>query len=443
MAWHVKEMSNGNFIMVGCGSDPSLTQNTKNCGASFPNFGRMLACYWIFDTQGDLVENNFLPYTDDPIDIMRSAAYAVHSFEHDGNNKVVISGIYDVCYLGNYVPSNYCSPWDFRRVFIMQLEENTNGGITFSSPDWVNMASDYNSMGCGNNNNTWDLDTYVDKNTNKQILFPVINNCTTGCFGAPFNNGKAVVYLVSPYDGSKQDEVDFGHIEAYDLKIGVTPTSDGGFAIVSSRIDEPPLPLNQCTDNSGTHYMDRRSYFSNAYVAKADEDLNIVWRTAFDIKTKPITVTSSVDVKRQECLYTITQTPDGGYVIAGNNSYNFDDCYLVKLYDDCSVLGYETKYDNYQDMAADDFRYELPSNFVWNASANLMGSTIVPDGITLTINNNAELKFADSRKIARYDGTQVITNILVETGGELFIDDAAKLTVFDDCDYTMWDGIEV
>ena len=41
------------------------------------------------------------------------------------------------------------------------------------------------------------------------------------------------------------------------------------------------------------------------------------------------------DLKKQECMYNIVQAQDGGLVICGNNSRNFDDNYLVKLHDDC------------------------------------------------------------------------------------------------------------
>jgi hypothetical protein len=50
--------------------------------------------------------------------------------------------------------------------------------------------------------------------------------------------------------------------------------------------------------------------------------------------------------KKQECLYSITQTPDGGLVVAGNNSYfdfevendfKGDANYMVKLKSDCAL----------------------------------------------------------------------------------------------------------
>jgi hypothetical protein len=42
------------------------------------------------------------------------------------------------------------------------------------------------------------------------------------------------------------------------------------------------------------------------------------------------------DLKRQECMYSIIQSPDGGFVVVGNNSRNFDDCYVAKLKNICT-----------------------------------------------------------------------------------------------------------
>src|SRR5690606_28960273 len=49
--------------------------------------------------------------------------------------------------------------------------------------------------------------------------------------------------------------------------------------------------------------------------------------------TKARTEGTGVEYTNQECLYAVVPAPDGGYVIAGNNSSNFDDDYIVKFKD--------------------------------------------------------------------------------------------------------------
>ncbi len=67
---------------------------------------------------------------------------------------------------------------------------------------------------------------------------------------------------------------------------------------------------------------------------------------------------------------------------------------------------------------------------------NVHGSVVVPSGKTLTINNNAVISFADSRRIG------YTTNIVVQPGGTLNVMSGALLTNIGPCGDGMWDGIK-
>ncbi|MBA3899962.1 MAG: T9SS type A sorting domain-containing protein, partial [Bacteroidetes bacterium] len=142
------------------------------------------------------------------------------------------------------------------------------------------------------------------------------------------------------------------------------------------------------------------------------------------------------NIKRAECLYQITQTQDGGYVISGNTSHNFDDNYLVKLKSDCSSSAYYTYngfwWNNYVAL-----KVENNQTITWNTDQSVIGKVIIEAGGKLII-DGAKIEFADSQK-----SQHVLSKIVVEPGGILEIKNNAILTVLGECPGTMWDGIEL
>ena len=85
------------------------------------------------------------------------------------------------------------------------------------------------------------------------------------------------------------------------------------------------------------------------------------------------------DVKKQECMYSITQADDGGLVIDGNYSENRDDCYLVKLYNDCDAR-YLTDLLN---VNPSDFYNANSITFTtqtWTSPMTVYGKLIIPSG---------------------------------------------------------------
>jgi len=103
-------------------------------------------------------------------------------------------------------------------------------------------------------------------------------------------------------------------VKAFDLWATMTPTSDGGVAFVSTKQTGTPL--------TGLEFSN-----TDAYVAKLTRTLSVSWDFTYEADTER---THSKDGdKSQECLYGIAVSPNGGYVISGNNSSNYDDDYSV------------------------------------------------------------------------------------------------------------------
>jgi hypothetical protein len=187
--------------------------------------------------------------------------------------------------------------------------------------------------------------------------------------------------------------------------------------MVSSRIRGTPLtsvPANigLCNAVNSSTIV---SWTADAYIGRADANDNILWAVTVDRTENPMPTAYPDDVKHMECLYTITQSDDGGFVVAGNNSINFDDFYMIKLFPECDVLN--TTYTNYNDVRMTDFVQEISTNETWSSDRTLLGSIHIRSGAKLTINNGAIIRFADSKRVARSNGTNIISNLIVEPNG--------------------------
>ena len=163
----------------------------------------------------------------------------------------------------------------------------------------------------------------IQISTSGNILFPIIIDCQ-GCLYSGYNSGEAQVYRLDPNNnGNILGVSNLAQVTAYDLKLRIHPTADGGFAAVSSkRINPAPAPYS-CYDT--------RYWNTDAYVAKYNSCGNVEWEKTFDVDNLPAAAAYPGNVKKQECVYSISQGQDGGFVVSGNNSFNFDDSYLAKL----------------------------------------------------------------------------------------------------------------
>lgn len=225
-----------------------------------------------------------------------------------------------------------------------------------------------------NNERTKTTDLCIDNNGD--IIIPVLTQIGSSELEQNKGVANAKIFKVSKINGQiKKQTEKFGEFRAFDLMMGITATKDGGFAIVSTSqnrmlsrdliMNTNPASLNYCPDFKlpYTYYL----WNTNAYVAKFDRNMNKLWEKTFDVetptpyykyenrssttdlldnididhfnfntKTDPINFPQlNKDVKRQECLYRIVESSDGGLVICGNNSMNVDDGYLVKLAPTC------------------------------------------------------------------------------------------------------------
>ncbi len=303
-----------------------------------------------------------------------------------------------------------------------------------------------------------------------KILWPTLANFSQGtAFGGVANVGTLLVHGLNE-NGSIAWTTDLGEVRAYDLKSEMVPTSDGMAAIVSSKLSMDQAALNppfgwdnldpaeqQClnttygasvpfggadwdgnpstnpgstTDPAGIYGY----WNTDAYVAKLNPNTGaLLWETQFDAHPGVLRECPLADMRKQECMYQITETDDGGLVISGNTSDNFDDFYLAKLKGDCQSAA------NYANSPVLDGNNEhhVTGSTTWNTSRNVHGRIIVDNGATLTIGNGAVISFADTRQLDHP------TTLEVRPGGKLVVNGNAKLTAMAQCPGSVWDGIQV
>ncbi|MBL7776982.1 MAG: T9SS type A sorting domain-containing protein [Chitinophagales bacterium] len=249
-----------------------------------------------------------------------------------------------------------------------------------------------------------------------------------------------------------------GTVRAFDLQVGVAKTSDGGFAVVSTKhvtqltdCTHPfsPYMINTCT-YQGTVYNGRYSkqhWNSDAYISKYSSAFVKLWEKTISENTPPTnwggynppTNYGNIgdprlqgDLKREECVYKIIETPfDAGLVVCGNNSNNLDDDLLIKLHSNCQKLLTFSGADINTDL-------NIITNTTRNTSRKVSGDIRIKPGATLTINGSTTvIQFTDTRQV----GKQV--HLIVEQGGKLVLAGGAKLTGITTCPNSTWEGIQV
>lgn len=139
------------------------------------------------------------------------------------------------------------------------------------------------------------------------------------------------------------------------------------------------------------------------------------------------------------CPFGLAVTCDGSIVVGGNNDLHDEDYYLIKLGDDCQN---NFTYD-------EDGNRTLTSNETWSSSKTIRGKITVPNGKTLTINNNAVIQFASTWEtneveiLAQNASNTVVSKIVVQCGGKLNLS-SCRLKGLNACNKEyMWEGIEV
>ncbi len=262
-----------------------------------------------------------------------------------------------------------------------------------------------------------------------------------GCISAGDNFGTGKVFRINISNGNVIATTEFGDLHAFDLQMGICNTSDGGYGVVSTKRPTTGYDTFVCDNTT----FDKKYWFTDAYVAKVDQNDYIEWEGTIPYDEDEAPEVYPGDFKKQECLYSISLGPDDAFVLGGNNSNNFDDNYLIKLFPDCQI---KYPYDYFTSNPDLDF-YFPANNELWNGVTKTIRSTIiVEDGVTFTIRNST-LEFADKRQLYEKDflsppyAQPLIHNFIVEPGGKLVIF-GSRLRGLSDCPASnMWEGITI
>ncbi|QQR85499.1 MAG: hypothetical protein IPJ76_12875 [Flavobacteriales bacterium] len=392
-----------------------------------------------------------------------------------GSQQVAISGLYTNVLSDAEAGGNLDIKYKAHCI-LMQLDLSQ---VNWYEPDFYRNTGDPNDpiVSQGGNEtarqqNTTGV-TYVNSGGTWRILWPVVSNFLLHSESA-YNSIYARKSIASlkvhalSTAGALQWSSDLGEARAYDLQADGCSTDGGNtYSVVCTKW---PAPFVHAPGGSGpdddrfdsddlspTTFTCLETNFSqgpgvwaadeyhfsywntNAYVAKLNT-LNgaVVWETDFD--SDPTTEAGCYpdDMRKQECMYKVVEAPDGGLVVCGNTSHNFDDYYLAKLHSDCmgravSLIDYGNMPGTY--TAADHTYTVAAAGESWNQDMDIHGIVRVPNGATLTITDAAKIRFADSRKL------NYPTRIHVEVGGKLVVEGDALLTSMDQCPGSMWDGI--
>jgi len=355
--WDVIETPSGDFRIVGNAPDPATSYfcngNTKSVErATMIEVGANGHWHW----------GSFYGSTTAPTNFA-----AITRYGSGGNPDYVVSGT-ELLTNGTVNGVLGCDLW--QRAYVMRFNNATTVPPTMI---WKTGGFDPDPT---HSQRTDDIKI----NSNNEILFPVIVNCDN-CLFAGNHVGNAKVYRLDAATGiAHQPACELGRVHAFDLKLRIQPTSDGGFAAVSSKLSNLPPPT---APNNGCTTFDTSYWNIDAYVGKCNSCDNLEWEKTFDVDNLPAAAAFPGNVKKQECLYSISQAPDGGFVVSGNNSFNFDDYYLAKLFpasppttglyiaDTPQDLGLEQNPDNGPMWVSDD---------IWVRNQN--------DGLTNTTHQN-------------------------------------------------------
>ncbi|MBA3681838.1 MAG: T9SS type A sorting domain-containing protein [Bacteroidetes bacterium] len=413
--YDIIKSSNGHLIATGYAQATNI--------ASGPGYPFLLE---IDPATGHLLKKAVLPLNGTDLKPMSNptsgycAAGIGHSLE-----EILSTGDYAIAtiyYFGN------TGQEDLNNAFIWNVDQNLN-----LSNNWANNPIQIAGVGPNYNSNIWEIKYHKALD---QLLVPVVRDCAK-CGSAGLNQGQGFVYRYNAngllvHNGTNPSAM--GAINAFDLRIGVEETDDGGFIAVSSTRPpkgnhSPPTP-NELGYLFGCPDLGFTDWDTDALVVKYTRTGALHWTKTFDLEENRPRRPPPGDLKRQECMYKITQTQDGGYTISGNSSGNFDDNYMAKLYNECnSQQAYTSGPNNIIDIT---------QNTTWDSSRVVLGKIVVHPGVTFLISGpNTVIRFADSKL------TGIETNITVMLGGFVNVLNGAKLTSIDNaiCTNSKWDGI--
>ncbi len=196
----------------------------------------------------------------------------------------------------------------------------------------------------------------------------------------------------------------------------VVQTSDGGFAVSGT--------VTGCPDGlapvEGAEHM---------MIMKTDANGDLIWREHYNGPSEGA------------CGFAITESPDGGLIVAGNTEGGGEEDYcFIKVGSDCAYDG-ATVLPN----TPGTIDYVLAGDETWETDRLVSARVIVPAGKKLVIKGASAsaritVRFADSKEAFDFNN-RVPLGITVQRGGFLSVNNAVLRGY--DCNGTekMWDGI--
>ncbi len=332
---------------------------------------------------------------------------------------------------------------------IIGMSDNTNGKLLKINQNDLTISSSWatNPLTFVPQNYLQVIEDVLIDNSGNSVITAIDFQSGASFSGVNYGIGKIIKI---DNNGVVNASNSFGEVRAYDLKIGITQTSDNNYAIVSSKLKKDPSGNPLLANTSTQPLLDiitdfnvqatipqSQQYCNNTlvdvwntdtYVAKFNQSLSLVWEKQFDSDNQSPTFHPS-DFKKQECMYRIAPGADGSLFVVGNSSHNLDDYFAAKIFSDCqNYLNYDTK-----DIT--DNVIDITGTQTWNSPRKVIGKVVIKNGATLNITNTT-IEFADTKRVG------IDTRIVVEVGGKLIINNST-LTSIQGCEKAIWYGIEV
>lgn len=396
------------------------------------------------DENGTVVDMNSYQIDDPdvPAGVMNMIPYNVDTWEFNGQLHGLISG-------SMFMPvENIC------RAFLWHVPDMINAPFTID-PNF-NLTTESPAVAGAHADNATQVSTDAELLVHNGTLYAIWPVLSDYLYGSPFQPDAVATLKVHGLPISNPSSgwtTDLGEVRAFDLRAGIQRTADGNVAVVSSRWEETlsasnpfcyyslPPATESCinTDFPGASWNSGGSCGSNVFqywntdavVFKlAPSDGSLIWRARFDSEPDETFGCWPNNIRKNECMYQIVEDDDGGLIICGNTSNNFDDAYLARLGDECQA---RLEYAYLNDLV--DGVYTLAANDYWDTDRNIYGTIVVPDGFTLTI-ADCTIRFADTEQVLHP------TRIIVEAGGSLVVNNAT-LTSVEGCPNSMWDGVQL
>lgn len=274
-------------------------------------------------------------------------------------------------------------------------------------------------------------------------------------FSSGNNRGNGRICKIDA-DGIMLQNVNFGEIAAYDLRIGLTKTINQEYAVVTS-VDGSTNNFNPLSAqtlqaiqdysnsiypsscvNATTGLIETMEYWNtDTYVLKFDQNLNPIWNITFDSHDNSPQAPQG-DLKKQECMYSIAEAADGKLFVVGNSSHNVDDYYAALIESDCQK---NVSYDLPGIAVPQPLETVIqpttsaPYTQIWNTPKVIKGIIRVKANATLRIENT-------TIEIANSETVDMDTRFIVEKGGRLEVINST-LTCVQSCGKQYWQGIDL